>query len=136
MEIQILAPETLQCYPHLPDRLQEWVSLTGLPHGELNVIVFCGSLLEAEINALIWHFDPRDLTKGLPKIIGKFKPPSLIHLDIALDRPRWAKLALYFFHECGHYQDYLMGKEMTEASAESYALSTLRKFARRFQNED
>lgn len=127
MNIEILAPKTLKCYPNLEEQLRKWVELTSVPVDGLLVRVLNGSLLEKEQAAIIWTFDPRDLTKGMPRIIGRYKPPSIIELDFTVDRPRWGLLAYYFFHELGHHKDYLVKVKPTEESAETFAKAMMKR---------
>ncbi|GAH43575.1 unnamed protein product, partial [marine sediment metagenome] len=79
------------------------------------------NLLDEYYDQLIWRFDPRDLTKGMPKIVGLYRPPGVVELDVIIDKPRWGLLAYYFFHELGHYKDYLAKVELTEESADTFA---------------
>lgn len=126
MDIEILSPKTLKCYPCLEEQIGKWAELSSIPVNGLLVRVLNGSLLEKEWDALLRTFDPRDLTKGMP-VIGHYKPPSLIELDVIIDKPRWGLLAFYFFHELGHHKDYLQGIEITEKSADAFATQMVRK---------
>lgn len=126
MDIEILAPETLRCYSGLEEQLRKWAELSSISVNGLLVRVLNGSLLEKEWDALIWTFDPRDLTKRM-EVIGRYRPPGIIELDVTIDKPRWGLLAFYFFHELGHYKDYSAKVELTEESADIFAKQMMKR---------
>lgn len=127
MDIEILTPETLRCYPGLEQQLRKWAELTSIPVDGLLVRIFCGSLLDEYYDQLIWTFDPRDLTRGMPRIVGRYKPPGIIELDTTIDKPRWGLLAFYFFHELGHHKDYSAKVKLTEETADTFAKEMMKR---------
>ncbi len=149
MKVRV-GPQVLQVYPGLREHLKRWARLSLMATDGLVVQVLHpdqpGSIYKRWVSLVLDHMDDPRVLQALqrqhpPRAVvahyyrltyqplGATLVPygGTIELELKLDRARWERTALYFFHELGHHSQHMGSAPMSEKDTDRLARKMMRR---------